>query len=176
MQKSNKGQSMAEGALTVITVTDQLDALRGVPPAGTGMFTIGDPYITRFQELAILRRDPGSGIENPVLQMRYEATSARGVAWSKADMSRGSRSADETWLVDGRDDLGTEYEVQGGASGFYGPHDEIFDSEIDFEPSVPSDVSWVEIRFMDANRPNEPVHIFRAHVPAGAIEAAEPWT
>ena len=69
------------------------------------------------------------------------------------------------WYYDGRDDLGTEYEYQQGASGFPDRGRTIFDSHISFEPDVPLNARWIEIRFMDRREPRQPVKTFRADVP-----------
>ena len=137
----------------------------GTPEAETGVFTIGDRYVIRFLELRItILSESVVGPDKPILSMRYHASLPSGEAWA-GDNDAFDMIPYGKWHYDGRDDLGTEYEYQQGASGFPDPGRTIFDSDISFEPDVPVDASWVEIRFMDRRDPDQPVQTFRADVP-----------
>ena len=132
------------------------------PDAETGVFTIGDRYVIRFLELRItIMSESVMGYDKPILSMRYHASLASGEAWPGTL----GMFLDDKWDFDGRDDLGTEYEVQQGASGFPDRGRTIYDSDMSFEPDVPVNASWVEIRFMDWRQPEQPVQTFRADVP-----------
>ncbi len=137
----------------------------GTPDAETGIFTIGDRYVIRLLELRItIMRESVMGFDKPVLSMRYHAALGTGEAWAEGN-SMFDMIPYGKWYYDGRDNLGTEHECQQGASGFPDPGRTIFDSDISFEPDVPANASWVEIRFMDKLDPDQPVHTFRADVP-----------
>jgi hypothetical protein len=136
----------------------------GAPDAETGVFTIGDRSIIRFLELRItIMPQSVMGYDKPVLSMRYHASLVGGGVWTGGDGPLGMPSVQ--WQFDGRDDLGTEYECQSGASGFPDSSHTIFDSDISFEPEVPVNASWIEIRFMHWRNPGRPIQIFRAEVP-----------
>jgi hypothetical protein len=162
---------MAKSNCTFITLDRDVDELingpewSGTPDAETGVFTIGKRYVIRFIELRInIMPESVMGYDKPILSMRYHASLMTGKAWA-----RGNELNDMVpygkWYFDGRDDLGTEYEYQQGASGFLDPAHTIFDSDISFEPDVPVNARWVEIRFMDRRNPAQPVHTFRSDVP-----------
>lgn len=138
----------------------------GTPNAETGIFTIGGGYAIRFLKLCIAVWPEGvMGDEKPILSMQYHASLVSGDAWPPGNDLSGMVPCGK-WYFDGRDDLGTEYGYQQGASGFLDPAGRtIFDSDISFEPDVPVNARWVEIRFMDGRKPGEPVHTFRADVP-----------
>jgi|SRR5947209_2607764 len=132
----------------------------GTPDGQTGIFTIGGRYVIRLLNLRItIMPESVVGFDKPILSMRYHASHTSGEAWAAGDATHGK------WCLDGRDDVGTEYEVQQGASGFPDPGRTIFDSDLSFEPDVPVNAGWVEIRFMDWRKPDQPVHTFRADVP-----------
>lgn len=129
----------------------------GTPDAERADFTIGGRYVIRFRELRItIMSESVAGFDKPILSMRYHAARMSGAAWAEEDPASGK------WYFDGRDDLGTEYKYQQGASGFLDPGRTIFDSDISFEPDVPRNARWVEIRFMDWREPDHPVRTFRA--------------
>ncbi|MBV9281900.1 MAG: hypothetical protein JOZ41_17615 [Chloroflexi bacterium] len=69
------------------------------------------------------------------------------------------------WGLVVRDDVGTEYEVQGGVSGYRGPNRTIFDSDVDFEPAVPQHATWLAVLFIDRRHPGEPIYRLRADLP-----------
>jgi hypothetical protein len=105
--------------------------------------------------------------------MRYHASLTTGEEWALGGEPFGMLPNGK-WYFDGRDDLGTEYEYQQGASGFPDPGHTILDSDISFEPDVPVNASWVEIRFMGWREPDQPVHTFRADVPPLQIQPRGP--
>jgi hypothetical protein len=137
----------------------------GTPGGETGIFTIDGRYVIRLLEISIaIWPESVMGDEKPILSMRYHASLVSGEAWA-AGNQLSSMVPYGKWYFDGRDDLGTEYEYQQGASGFLDPGRTIFDSDITFEPDVPLNAHWVEIRFIDRRKPDRPVHTFRADVP-----------
>jgi len=146
---------------TLITLTGGDRDWRGAPEEGSGVFTVGDHYVVRVVNLRVaVLPESGVGFNQPVLSMQYEVMPIHGVTWTTAQR-QGQLGA---WLLNGRDDLGTEYEVQSGASGFKLPDFTIYDSDLHFEPVVPRKAAWIEIRFMDSRSPERPVHTIRAEL------------
>lgn len=161
---------MTKGEVTFISLDRRINEFyagewSGTPAGESAIFTIGDQYIIRFLEFNIaIWPESLMGDDKPILSMRYHASLVSGEPWVAGDDFTAMVPYGK-WYFDGRDDLGTAYEYQQGVSGFLDPDHTIFDSDISFEPDVPVNAQWVEIRFMDRREPDQPVHTFRADVP-----------
>jgi len=68
------------------------------------------------------------------------------------------------WEFKVRDDVGTEYEVQSGSTGFMARDKSVFDSDLDFEPAVSQEATALEVVFVNQRHPKEPVFTLRAEL------------
>lgn len=150
----------------VLELTEADGEWHGVPDADAGVFVVAGRYEVHFLGLWVsFMPQSGVGFDQYVLSIRYEVAPIGGTNWTAGDRAWAGNLPEGKWALEGQDDLGTRYEVQYGASGFCGPDNMIFDSTISFEPGVPVDARWIEIRFMDWHWPKQPMRTFRADLP-----------
>lgn len=148
---------------------DRYGIWSGTPREGAGIFMLNERYMVRILDLRVtVMAESVMGFDKPVLSMHYEILPAEGELAGTSTQRRPTQEVWRRWYFDVQDDVGTEYEVQSGASGFRGPNRTIFDSDIDFEPSVPPNATWIEIRFRDRQRPEQPIYTLRADLPLRA--------
>jgi hypothetical protein len=127
----------------------------GQPDEDARIFSVGDDLVICVLAVRVTI-EPVSvmGYDMPVLSMHYQAMvrSRSGKPHDRRDMTV-------------HDDLGTEYWVQSGASGYIGPGLAVLDSDVDFEPAVPPAATAIEIRFTDSQDAAGHSHTVRAELP-----------
>lgn len=96
--------------------------------------------------------------------MRYQITPLEDESAEPSAEWRLLWSGDLWWEFKVRDDVGTEYEVQSGATGFMARDKSVFDSDLDFEPAVSQEATALEVVFVNQRHPKEPVFTLRAEL------------
>ena len=146
---------------TIVNLRGDDGKWSGVPDEGTGVFMLADRFLARFLELRLtIMPESVMGLNKPVLSMRYQVVPLTGVIWEHGELEGHLK-----WGFQVRDDVGTEYEVWGGASGFGVPDATTLVGDVDFEPEVPSSARQVEVRFMDSRHGDELAHRVVANLP-----------
>jgi hypothetical protein len=145
---------------------DRYGTWSGIPREGAGIFMLDEQYMVRILDLRVtVMPESVMGFDKPVLSMHYEVLPVEVALTGTSTQPTPTTEVWSRWHFDVRDDVGTEYEVQSGASGFRGPNRTIYDSDIDFEPSVSPHANWIEIRFMDPRHLEQPIYTLRADLP-----------